>query len=169
MSEKNESLKEVFAMPAAAAIIVGKEKGEKYIVIQRRMKEGGGIYNGMIEIPAGKIREYESVFDALRREVREETGLEVIEIEGEAQATKEINGYTILELNPFFTSQNLAGGYSIILLTFICRAEGELLEKTNESEGMRKVSFSELAELIEGGNFLPMHISALKKYIAQET
>jgi len=31
----------------------------------------------MIEIPAEKIREYESVFDALRREVWEETGLNI--------------------------------------------------------------------------------------------
>lgn len=158
--------KEVFALPAVAAIIVGEDMGSEYIVIQRRVKEGGGIYNGMLEIPAGKIRQGESVFDALRREVMEETGLSVIEISGEAEAVKCFNGYRVYELEPFFTSQNLEGGYSIILLTFICRAEGKLLEKTNESEAMRRVSFGELEKLLESGSFLPMHISALKKYIA---
>ncbi len=61
-------MRETFAKPAVGAIIEKSEKGERYILIQERQKENGGIENGMLELPAGKIREFENIFDALRRE-----------------------------------------------------------------------------------------------------
>ena len=51
----------------------------------------------MIEIPAGKVREYENMFTALRREVWEETGLNIIKIYGEENTvSSEINGYSTI-------------------------------------------------------------------------
>ena len=38
---------------------------------------------GLWEIPAGKIREYENIYSALRREVKEETNLDITYIAGE--------------------------------------------------------------------------------------
>ena len=63
-------INEVFAKPCVGAMIVKTVENEEYILIQTRQKEGGNETNGMIEIPAGKIREYEDVFTTLRREVR---------------------------------------------------------------------------------------------------
>ena len=60
---------EVFAKPCVGAIIEKNIYGEKCILLQTRRKPGGDDTNGKLEIPAGKIREYEGVFDALRREV----------------------------------------------------------------------------------------------------
>ena len=74
---------EKFAIPCVAAIIEKIINNEKYILIQTRQKEDGAETNGMLEIPAGKIREYENVFVALRREVKEETGLTITKILGE--------------------------------------------------------------------------------------
>ncbi len=37
-------------------------------------------YSGLIEIPAGSINAYENVYDALRREVKEECGLDIVKI-----------------------------------------------------------------------------------------
>ena len=71
---------EKFAIPCVAAIIEKIVNNEKYILIQTRQKEDGAETNGMLEIPAGKIREYENVFVALRREVKEETGLTITKI-----------------------------------------------------------------------------------------
>ncbi|HWR24081.1 MAG TPA: NUDIX domain-containing protein [Feifaniaceae bacterium] len=51
--------------------------------MQARWKEDAPSENGLLEIPAGKIRAFESIFDALRREIKEETGLSVTEILGE--------------------------------------------------------------------------------------
>jgi len=62
---------EVFAKPAVGAIIEKVSNDKRYILIQDRNKNNDDIETGMIELPAGKIREYENIFDALRREVRE--------------------------------------------------------------------------------------------------
>ena len=63
---------EVFAKPAVGAIVEKDINGVRHILIQKRQKNNSE--DGMIEIPAGKIREYENVFETLRREVWEETG-----------------------------------------------------------------------------------------------
>ena len=81
---------EKFAIPCVAAIIEKIINNEKYILIQTRQKENGAETNGMLEIPAGKIREYENVFVALRREVKEETGLTITKILGEDRQVSKI-------------------------------------------------------------------------------
>lgn len=160
---------EVFAKPGVAAIIEKTEKGKRYLLVQERQKENGGIENGMTEIPAGKIREYESVFDTLRREIREETGLTITSIQEEDQVTSSnMNGYETISWSPFMATQNLSGGYSIILHTFLCRAEGTIQIKTDETANVRW----EPAEAVEAmlaenpEQFYPMHLNALKKYFS---
>lgn len=58
---------EVFAKPVVGAIIEKQYDGKKYLLIQQRNKENDGIETRMTEIPAGKIREYESIFDIIGR------------------------------------------------------------------------------------------------------
>lgn len=160
---------EIFAKPAVSAIIEKQIEGEIFILIQQRQKENGGIENGMLEIPGGKIREYENIFDGLRREVWEETGLNVTEILGEEDATViEVNGYKVKSFIPFLSTQNLKGGYSIMLQTFICHAEGTLLKETNESTNIKWVSVDVCKKMIgdNENSFYPMHINVLKKYLA---
>ena len=40
-------------------------------------KDNETIEKGLLEIPAGKIREYENIYAALRREVFEEIGIKI--------------------------------------------------------------------------------------------
>lgn len=160
---------EVFARPAVGAIIEKEYDGKKYILIQQRNKENDGIETGMTEIPAGKIREYESIFDTLRREVREETGLTITQIKGEENLTiSESSGYQTISFLPFCSTQNLSGGYSIMLQTFICQAEGELLDETNETISIRWESIETVENMlkINPKQFYPMHINALRKYFS---
>jgi len=162
---------EKFSKPAVGAIIEKVIDGIEHILIQERFKEDDVPENGLIEIPAGKVREFENTFDALRREVREETGLKLTEIQGEKGVIVcNCNGYTVISYNSFFSSQNLSGGYSIMLQTFICKAEGELLKQSDESRNIRWISIYNLKELIEKNEskFYPMHINALKKYISEK-
>ncbi|MDF2587213.1 MAG: hypothetical protein K0S41_1054 [Anaerocolumna sp.] len=161
-------MEEIFAKPAVAAIIEKEENGVKYILIQERQKENGGIENGMLEIPAGKIREYENIYDTLRREVWEETGLLVTDIVGEENLiTREVNGYKTLSFTPFCSTQNLSGGYSIVVQTFICHASGELLDETNETKNLRFVTLPECKQLMQSdeASFYPMHLNGLYQYI----
>ncbi len=47
----------------------------------------------MLEIPAGEIREFASIFDTIRREVKDEIGLDFVKIKGEDEASN-ARGYT---------------------------------------------------------------------------
>ncbi|MBQ8585907.1 MAG: NUDIX domain-containing protein [Butyricicoccus sp.] len=161
-------MQEIFAKPCVGAIIEKTENDEKYILIQTRQKEDGNETNGMIEIPAGKIREYEDIFSTLRREVWEETGLQITKIHGENDAVStRVGDVTTISFEPYCITQNLSGAYSIILHTFLCEAEGELLDHTNETQNIRWAKISEVKSLIKEApeKVFFMHINALKKYL----
>lgn len=124
--------------------------------------------NGLLEIPAGKIREYENIFEALRREVLEETGLCLTKIKGEKDSQfLDIDGNKTMIFSPYCVTQNLSGAYSIILITFLCKAKGKLLESTNETENIRWMERNELKKIVENtpDNIFLMHIHALRKYL----
>lgn len=161
---------EIFAKPAVSAIIEKIEDGTRYILLQRRQKESSDGSNGLIEVVGGKIREYENIFDALRREVREETGLYITEILGEKERREvEVNGARVISFEAFCTVQNLSGVYSLMMQTFICRAKGELVCSTNETVDVHW----ERAEVIrtmletEPQKIFPLDILPLKKYLEQ--
>lgn len=161
-------IKEVFAKPCVGAIIEKIIGNERYILIQTRQKEDGNETNGMLEIPAGKIREYEDVFSALRREVWEETGLKITKIYGEDTSVSTQTGdVTTISFNPYCVTQNLSGAYSMILNTFLCEAEGDLIESTNETENVHWERVSEIERLLRENpeKIFFMHINALKKYL----
>ena len=159
---------EVFAKPCVGAIVEKNIGGVPHILLQTRQKPGGDETNGKLEIPAGKIREYESVWDALRREVREETGLRITEISGEETVLPMHScGAETIAVEPFCVTQNLSGAYSILLLTFVCRAEGELLARTEETEDIRWVPVAAVEQLVreEPERFFFMHLQGLRKYM----
>lgn len=161
-------INEIFAKPCVGAIIEKTVDDEKYILLQTRQKEDGEETNGMIEIPAGKIREYENIFSALRREVWEETGLKITKIQGESDiVSNQVGDITTISFEPYCVTQNLSGAYSIILNTFLCEAEGDLLDCTDETENIRWEKVSNLEQLIKEKpeKIFFMHLNALKKYL----
>ena len=161
-------MKEVFAKPCVGAIIEKVTDNEKYILVQTRQKEDGNETNGMLEIPAGKIREYEDIFSTLRREVWEETGLKITKIYGEESAVwTQTGGVTTISFIPYCVTQNLSGAYSIILNTFLCEAEGDLIGATNETENVHWEKVSEIERLVRENpeKIFFMHINALRKYL----
>ncbi|PAB59241.1 DNA mismatch repair protein MutT [Anaeromicrobium sediminis] len=155
-------------MPAAGAIIEKVADGVSHILVQERFNPKIPEEYGLIEIPAGRIRAFENIFDALRREVKEETGLTLTHIQGEDEATSyECNGYNIVNYTPFSVTQNTKGNYPIIVQVFICKAEGEPLKETDESRNARWIPIRELHQFLENEDyaFFPMNIITLKKYL----
>ena len=100
----------------------------------------------------------------------EETGLNVTEIIGEDESVIIMsNGYKVINYMPFACSQNIEGTYPIMVQTFICKVEGKILDKTNETKNIRWVSIDELKQLIDNreDDFYPMHVTTLKKYLTE--
>ena len=163
---------EHFMKPGVGGIIERTINGTTYILVQERYKDDAPLEEGLIEIPAGKIREFENIYDCLRREINEETGLDVVEIEGESDSTiLESNGYKVLSYEPFASSQNIEGAYPIMVQVFICRVKGNLVTSTNETRFIRWITLEELKDLLENqwNRFYPMHVNTLRKYIKLKT
>ncbi len=159
---------EFFAIPGVGGIIEKNFDGMDYILVQDRCKDDAILEIGLIEIPAGKIREFENIFDCLRREIWEETGLKVTYIKGEDEGVViESNGYKVLNYTPFSCSQNIQGNYPIMVQIFICKAEGDLISKSNETKNIRWIPLIELKELLDRNRslFYPMHVTTLEKYL----
>lgn len=160
-------MEERFVIPSAGAIIERIENDEKYILMQKRKKRNETIEFGLWEIPAGKIREYENIYMALRREVKEETNLDIIQILNEDQSITDSSlGYITSNICPFNIVQNISGGYSILVLIFICSAEGEIINNPNENGNVQWRKVQEVRkELIDfPEHFYPMHLLTLRKY-----
>ena len=159
---------ETFAIPAVGAIIVKRVGDDEFILVQTRKKNNEDGMDGLLEIPAGKIREYENIFEALRREVWEETGLHITTIQGEdVSKFLDVDGNKTIMISPYCVTQNLSGAYSIILSTFLCEAEGELLKQTNETENIRWMRRDTLKEIVDKSpeSIFLMHVHALRKYL----
>lgn len=129
------------------AIIERDGSGGREILIQVRNKpyEGG---TGL-ELPGGRVEEFESLVEALRREVREETGLDLSFIEGEQTRIETRALQTSVEcLPPFAVYQTLRGPVDSVGAYFLCHAKGQLQDTGDESSQPRWMSVSEIARLL---------------------
>lgn len=159
---------EVLAKPGVAGIIEKVIDGVDCILVQERYKDDALAETGLLEIPSGKVRAFECIYDTLRREVKEETGLEVVEISGERESQIiTLNNYRVISYEPFASSQNTMGEYPIMVNTFICKVEGTLLTESDESKNIRWISLEELNVLLEKeiNSLYPMHITSFRKYL----
>lgn len=160
---------EQFSVPGAGGIIVTKFDDAEHILLQERCKPDSPKEHGLLEIPAGKVRAFECIFDTLKREIKEETGLNVTKILGEnLSSIYEGHSYKVINFMPFSCSQNIEGTYPIMVFVFICYAEGNLLPFSNESRNYKWVSAEEVESLLNKNPelFYPMHIDTLRKYVS---
>jgi 8-oxo-dGTP pyrophosphatase MutT (NUDIX family) len=170
--QKKESMPDAgaerFAIPGVGGLIVKDIDHIEHILLQKRCKPNAPDEDGLLEIPAGKIRAFENIFDTLRREIKEETGLEVTEIHGENElSVYEGNSYKVINFMPFSCSQNIEGTYPIMVFVFICRVTGDLLPFSSESKDYRWTPISEIENLLKQSpqSLYPMHLDTLRKYV----
>jgi 8-oxo-dGTP pyrophosphatase MutT (NUDIX family) len=163
-----------FACPFVAAIIERTidGDGQKEILIQDRYRPGQK-YHGAIEIPAGVLdHDFENIFDALKREVKEETGLTVKNIE-QLSKTKiyspEDDG--AYSFRPFVCSQQLKGGLPWVGFVFKCEVEGgEPKLQESETRNIRWITKKELGKLFIDSpeKFFTLHLGALEMYLQED-
>jgi 8-oxo-dGTP pyrophosphatase MutT (NUDIX family) len=134
-------------IPVISAIIERKHHGVTELLIQTRWKpKRDPQYSGTLEIPAGWIDRYETVYDAVRREVFEETGLKVVNIfpdtKTKIHAIKNDGSFAFL---PFCCQQQIKGGKPWIGFVFICTVEDK--EPKAQQEECRDVHWIKKSEL----------------------
>jgi len=134
------------------AIIERETGGQIEIVIQNRVKPNEPV---SIELPGGRIEPYESLVQALRREVKEETGLDVYEVEGEElRIVTKGHSFEVECIRPFAAYQTVKGPVDSVGYYFRCKAKGELLKSGDETTDIRWIRTSELRDLMKNNPLL---------------
>lgn len=159
-----------------SAILEKVVDGRKMIYTQTRWKPNTSpAYTGLIEIPAGGIDHgFENIFDALKREVKEETGLEVVKIvQNMFEVTENRKGDIQQIFTPFVCQQTLSsiGGLPWIGFVFICEVTGTVNIQKTEAKDPRWITLKELSTLIEKKpeTIFPLQYGVLKYYLTSQS
>ena len=144
----------------ARAIIERTNSGGTEVIVQWRDKRGEGCW----EFPGGCIEPYESLYDAVKREVKEETGLTITAIKGE-------DGYfqvgRVECLKPFSVYQTLEGFVDSIGVHFICLTEGKLLSEGDATKEIKWIGLDQLEKLLYGEKFSNIDKVAAMLYLRE--
>lgn len=142
------------------AIIERTDKRITEIVVQTRVKPGEP---PSLELPGGQVEPFESLTQALIREVKEETGLDVIEIEGmetRIDTTGLNSDFEVECIQPFAAYQTIKGPVDSVGFYFRCKTQGELLVSGDHTENCRWISTEELLHLFQAD---PLQFSAVDR------
>ncbi len=135
-----------FPVPIVSAIIERQRGAITEVLVQVRWKpERDPVYSGTFEIPAGGVGLCESVYDALKREVLEETGLRVIGFRPDVRTrTHSQHGDDVFAFIPFCCQQQLSGTARVGFV-FVCTVEGT--DPVPAPDEVREITWMGTAEL----------------------
>lgn len=160
------------SIPIVSAILLKKENGEVRVFIQTRWKpKVSPTYSGMIEVPAGAIESYENVYDTLKREVKEETNLDVVRViddyHGNVANPRRRDKSFVFK--PFICQQVLQtnNGLPWIGFVFLCEVKGEVRVNPSEAKNPRWISLHELRDLVRKNPkaIFPLQLPALEYFV----
>ncbi|WP_420594870.1 NUDIX domain-containing protein [Deinococcus sp.] len=117
----------------ARAIIERQTADGIQVLLQVRDKPG---QPRRLEFPGGQLEPFEGILDALAREIREETGLQLVRVLDEpGQREWGSQAATVETLRPFFVYQTRRGPVDSVGFFFRCQASGELTPHGDEASG----------------------------------
>ncbi|HLR16057.1 MAG TPA: NUDIX hydrolase [Bacillota bacterium] len=131
------------------AILIRERDEAEEVYVQRRKKAHEGVYP--IELPGGQLEPYESLLDCLKREVKEETGLDVIEVIDPLKTvqTTSTHGFVVECMSPYAVYQTVEGPVDSMGVYFKCYVSGEALEVGDDSERVGWVTKEALERFIQ--------------------
>lgn len=156
-----------YAVPFVAAIIEREHNGVRQVLVQTRYHaDRESIYNGTLEFAAGTLdKHYESVYDAMRREVQEETGMTVTKFIDDDQtepATPHGKGVDkVFGFRPFCCTQQLQEGRPWVGFIFRCEVEEGTEPRGQEGE-TKDVRWMDVQEFFEIFTNTPEKIFSLE-------
>ena len=129
------------------AIIERLNQNKIEVIVQLRTKAGEMHY----EFPGGRIDAYESFFDAVIREVKEETGLDVVRITGRDACicTEEGHTFAMECFAPYVVYQTRQGPVDTMGVYFRCAATGQLLEAGDDTRDIKWVTTEDLRSMLD--------------------
>ncbi|WP_170928712.1 NUDIX domain-containing protein [Deinococcus hopiensis] len=131
----------------ARAIIERETPQGTEVLLQRRQKRG---QPQRLEFPGGQLEPYEGILDALKREVREETGLKVTQLlDGTNRTANDAPGGEVECLTPSFVYQTTRGPVDSVGFFFRVRAAGELTQRGDGAGGHEWLALAELCRRFE--------------------
>jgi 8-oxo-dGTP diphosphatase len=134
---------------AGVAALVVPDRDAGMILLQRRDK-AGEMVRGRFEVPSGRWRAGETAEEALRREVREETGLSIVELLGSPPAVVHADPERPFQvLDPAVVTVGVAGAYPALHLAFLCVAPGEPVARPGETADPGWYRLDEVREMLE--------------------
>ena len=153
VQEAKHLLESINVNASIISVIIEREHtGDIDVLVQTRWKpEKDPQYSGTLEIPAGGIHAYENVYDAVKREVLEETGLRVKsfypDIQTKTYAPKDDDCFAFM---PFCCQQQLRGGVPRLGFVFICSVEDkEPIPQRDEVKDIRWIKKFQLKKIFE--------------------
>jgi 8-oxo-dGTP diphosphatase len=129
------------------AVIV---KGGKAIIIKRANEP----YKGQWSIPGGRVELGESLHDAVRREMREETGLDV-----RVGPLIEVFERIQFDETPAPTSGSAAVRYHFVIIDYLCTCVGGELCAGDDADDAKWVTSEEL----DGYDIRPSAVAVIRK------
>lgn len=143
-----------YCIPYVGGIIERKNSEGTELLIQTRWKPNRDpLYSGTLEFPAGVLdKPFEDVFEALKREIKEETGLTLKSIKGESRTKiySPKGNDSSFAFRPFCCTQQLKEGRPWIGFIFICEVEdGEIVSQEEEAKDAKWMTVTELQKIFE--------------------
>ena len=157
-----------------SALIERTVDGVKQVFVQKRYKpQSSPIYLNNLEIPAGGVEPYENVYDAVKREVKEETGLDIIRfIDDDSTGVLENRpNDKSMAFRPFLCQQvtETNGGLPWYGFVFLCEVSGKIKMQTEEAKDPKWMTLVELKNFLETHpqNVFSLQYATLKKYLEE--
>lgn len=157
-----------------SALLQRVNNGVKEVFVQTRYKpQTSPTYLDMLEIPAGGVEPYENVYDAIKREVKEETGLDIIKIINDESTGILENrpGDKSMAFRPFLCQQvtETNGGIPWYGFVFLCEVTGEIKMQAEEAKDPRWMNLNDLKKFLDEQpeNVFSLQYATLKKYIEE--